>query len=482
MKSKLYTWPVFGIMILLIFLLLPPIKPLTPIGMKVVGIFLFTIIWWATASIGYTSILCIALFVMTGVMTPTEAFAASWGNWVVLFLIGVFGLSEGLKITGFSHRFALWFMTRPFTGGHPWMSVAMLLLACIILGSVMTSVATCVVFMAIAEPMLDTMGYKKGDRFAAMLMMGIAWAATACSIITPIAHPCNIVMIELVQRDFGYTISFAQWLAFGLPMGLLTYFVLLGAFRFVVNPDMSRYSLNSIEYLREEASRLGEMKLVEKLALGVLIAAIACWILPGIAGNIIPDVGSYLKRIGYAVPALTGASLLCFFQVSKQPTLTFQKWMQDGVEWNTMALVAAIMAIGSAIGNQETGISQLMTSIFQPLARSVPFYLIVLISLFWVVLQTNIMSNLVSTTIVYTIMMPVAVLTEAGNPMALGATIASASYFAFSLPSATAVTAIVIGSGWVSIGFMARYGFIFVIPIALLFAFVCYPLASLILH
>ena len=138
------------------------------------------------------------------------------------------------------------------------------------------------------------------------------------------------------------------------------------------------------------------------------------------------------------------------------------------------------MAIGSIIGKPETGIPQLLTNIFQPIAQGVPFFVFLLISVFWVVLQTNIMSNLVSMTLVYTIMVPVAVAVGLGNPIALGATIAAASNYAFSLPSATTTTAIAIGSGWVSVGFMGRYGITLIIPIALAFAFICYPFASLI--
>jgi sodium-dependent dicarboxylate transporter 2/3/5 len=90
------------------------------------------------------------------------------------------------------------------------------------------------------------------------------------------------------------------------------------------------------------------------------------------------------------------------------------------------------------------------------------------------------MSNMVSTTLVYTVMMPIFVTIGRGNPIALGTALSGASYFALSLPSATAVTAIVIGSGWVPVSFMARYGLLFIIPVVLLFSFVHYPLASII--
>jgi len=448
--------------------------------MKTIGVFLFTIIWWITVGISYPSLICIALLAMTGVMTPKAAFAASFGNWIILFLIGCFGLNECLRTTGFSHRFALWFITRPFCAGRPWMLMAMFLLACTLLGSVMSSTATCIVFIGIAAPMLEVLGYKKGDTFAAMVMMGIAWAATASLSMTPIAHVGNIMMMEWIQRDLGYTITFPQWMLFGIPAGLLVYLVILSALRYIVRPDVEKMSSMTTEYIREITGKMGAMKLEEKIALGVFLLVVACWMLPGLAGKLLPEVSAYLSEIGYAIPALLGASLLCLIRVKNQPLLSFQQWMLEGVEWGSVALAAAVFAMGMAVGNPETGIAELLSGVFQPVASGVPFFIFLLITLFWVVSQTNVMSNLVSMTLVYTIMVPVAAAAGIGNTVALGATISAASNYAFSLPSATTTTAIVVGSGWVSMGFLARYGVMLIIPIVLLFTFVCYPLATLI--
>jgi len=264
--------------------------------------------------------------------------------------------------------------------------------------------------MAIAEPMLEALDYKKGDRFAAMFMMGIAWAATASLSMTPIAHAGNIMVMEWVRSAFDYVIGFPQWMLFGIPMGLLVYLMVLGTFRYVVRPDVSRITGITTEYIREVTGKMGAMKLVEKLAVGIFLGVVICWMLPGITGNMLPGVSAYLGKLGYAIPPLIGACLLCIIRVRNQPLITFQQWM-TGVPWSTISLCAAIMVIGGAIGNPETGIPQLLTNIFQPIARAVPFYILLFISVFGVVMQTNLMSNLVSMTLVYKIMVPVAVAT-----------------------------------------------------------------------
>jgi sodium-dependent dicarboxylate transporter 2/3/5 len=236
----------------------------------------------------------------------------------------------------------------------------------------------------------------------------------------------------------------------------------------------------TIAEIRLAAGDLGKMKTEEKLSLGVFLAVVVCWMLPGVSEGMVPGVAAFFNKIGYAVPPLAGACLLCMIRVGGRPLLTFRQWMNDGVEWGSTMLCAAIMAIGVALSAPGTGISELLTGIFQPLAESVPAWAFILISIAWVVLQTNLMPNLVSMTLVYSVMVPVAAAAGIGNPVALGAAITAASNCAFSLPSATTTTALVVGTGWVRVGFLGRHGAVLLIPLVLVFTFVCYSLCSII--
>ncbi|MFC1991847.1 SLC13 family permease [Chloroflexota bacterium] len=477
MKNTWWIAPVVAMAILLIFVLLPPLSLLTPLGMKVVGILFFTIILWVFVGISYPSLISLALFAVLGVMTPKELFAVSMGNWIVIFIIACLGLADGLRATGFSCRFALWFMSRPFTRNRPWMLLAMTMLASTILGAIMSSTAAFIVFMSVVTPMLEAAGYKKGDHFATVFMMGLAWATTAAFMITPIGHGSNVLLIEWVERDIGYIITFAKWIAVGIPVGLLIYILVLGILRLGIRPDVSQFSASATEYVAGERDKLGRITLEEKLAVGIFLGVVVCWVLPGVVSGILPGISAYLKEIGYAVPALIGAGLLCIIRTKNQPLLSFTEWMRN-MEWGAIMLIIAIMAIGAAIGTPGTGIPELLTGIFTPIAQNAPFPVFLFVSILWAGFQTNIMSNLVTAILVYTIMVPAAIAAGIGNPAALGFSIFAATRSAFAFPSATVVTALVIGSGWVPVGFMLRWGLITIIPIVLVIAFICYPLAA----
>jgi solute carrier family 13 (sodium-dependent dicarboxylate transporter), member 2/3/5 len=469
----------YGVMVALLvfFSVVPPVEPLTVSGMRALGIFLATVVGWIFFGTGYISMLCIALFALFGVMTPTEAFSSSWGNWLVIFMISCFGMSEGLRATGFSRRFALWFVSRRFSRGRPWLLVAMFLLGCTLMGAVMSLTVTTIVFMAIAQPMLEGLGYKKGDLFSSMVMMGIAWAATASSSMTPIGHALNVLIINWVEVDFGITMSFAKFMMVGIPMGLAVFGLLFLIFRFVVRPDVQQFGDMTTKYIKDESSKIGPMRVEEKWAVGIFLSVVFIWISPSIFSGILPEMSLYIKNMGYAIPAVIGACLMCIIKVKDRPVVSFRDWMVNGVEWTTIALCAAVMILGAAISKEETGIQLFVTKLFEPIINDAPFNTSLMITLLWTVLQTNIMSNTVSGSLVYRIMVPATAAAGVGNPAAFAYVISAVANYAFILPSATTSTAIAVGSGWVPVKVMAKYGLLMVIPVVLLFTFIGYPFA-----
>ncbi len=471
----------YGVILAILFssFVITPPDPLTPLGMRAMGIFLATVAGWIFFGTGYISVLCVVLFALFGVMTPAEAFANSWGSWLVIFMISCFGMSEGLRVTGFSRRFAIWFISRRFSRGKPWLLVTMFLLGCTLMGAVMSLTVTTIVFMAIAQPMLEGLGYKKGDVFSSMVMMGIAWAATASSAMTPIGHVLNVLIIEWLETDFGITMPFAHFMMVGIPLGLIVFGLVLLVFRFVVRPDVAQFGGMAAKFIETESAKMGPMKLEEKWAVGIFLSVVFLWISPGIFSRIAPGMGLYIKNMGYAVPAVVGACMMCIVKVKDRPVLSYREWMANGVEWTTISLCAAVMVIGAAIGKEETGIQAFLTKLFQPIVDKAPPNILVMITLLWTVLQTNAMSNTVTGSLVYRIMVP-ATAAGMGNSAAFAFVISAAANYAFVLPSATTSTAIVVGSGWVPVRFLAKYGLLMVIPVVLLLTFIGYPYAAMI--
>lgn len=288
MKSRSIISLAAAALVLLFFSLSKPISPITPMGMRVVGIFISTMILWLFEGIGYPSILAISLLIVLNTMSMKDAFALSLGNNLAIFIIAAFGLAEAMRLTGFARRFAFWFVSRPFTAGRPWAMISMFLFSALLMGCFTSGSATCVTLMPIAESLLVELGYKKGDHMAATLMTALAWSATVAFVATPIGHGSNLMFIDWIKRDTGYAISFPLWIAAGFPLAFLMFLMILAYFRFIVRPDAMRFRDAAARWVHDEGDKLGPMRLEEKIAFGAFIIVVVIWLAPAFSLDLCP--------------------------------------------------------------------------------------------------------------------------------------------------------------------------------------------------
>ena len=200
-----------GLLLLVLLPLLPPLAPITSLGMGRVGLLAFATLWWVAAPVPLpvTTIAALAWGVLTGVLSPAEAFAADAGG-IVWFIIGAFGLSAALEANGFSRRSRA-LVREPAVGagtaaarccsrcGHRRSSTS----------SVMSNVVVVMVFLPLVVGDLLLAGTAQGrSRFAETNTMGLAWMANIGGIVTPIGTPTNALGIGLIATATGRSVGF----------------------------------------------------------------------------------------------------------------------------------------------------------------------------------------------------------------------------------------------------------------------------------
>ena len=168
--------------------LIPAPEPMTDTGMEIVGVFIMATYLWITVETGWTSILVVSMVAISGAMSATAAIKGSFGDWMFAFLMACMLVNHVLSETGISRRIAVWFITRKFVKGRPYIIVLMFFAAMFVLGLGMTSSATCVMFLALAKEILDTCGYDRKDKFSQFLFCCIAAITIAGNGMTAIGH------------------------------------------------------------------------------------------------------------------------------------------------------------------------------------------------------------------------------------------------------------------------------------------------------
>ncbi|MCI8870840.1 MAG: SLC13 family permease [Lawsonibacter sp.] len=476
--AKKLVFTAAGVLLVLFGGYLPPLFGLNALGMQVAGIFLGTILLWMFVSVTWPSLLCIVALILTPLYTYSSALSGSMGGWITSFVLFSSVVTYTLRQTGFLKRVAVWFVTRPFAKKNPWLFLGLLFFAPLFIGSFMSPIPAFVVCLPIAEQIFAELKYEKGDRFPQIVVLGILFFASLSTAATPIAHTVTTMALSLYENDMGAPVSFVSYTIFGVVSCVVVFLAAMLLTKFVCRPDVDRIrNLDSSVLTREVAP----MTRQEGYTLAVFLVVVAMWLLPGIIKPVLPGAASAISGLGTPTPAIIGAVVLCILHVDGKPLMNFNEAMTKGVPWGAVFMVAATSILGSALTNEEAGITALVSGALAPVIGNMPPIVFVLfISLFTVII-TNFASNTVTVTLMYSISLP---LVYGGaiagvNPAALTCVIGAGACVACATPPSTAHAAIAAGTGWLKTDTMLKYGLLWSVTAAVLFAVVGYPIGAM---
>ena len=468
-------------------LTLPAPAPITDLGMARMGLLALAITWWLATPLplAMTTLAMLGIGVGIGALTVNGAFAHS-SSWVLWFVIGSFGLATALETTGVNRRFALVFLDQRWARGHAFRFLLMFLVSATLMSAVMANTVVAVIWLSLALKIYRMLDVAHDDPLVEANTLGIAWATNIGGIATPVGNGSNAAAIGLIASATGITVTFLQWTIIGTVLTVIFMGTALLVFRFGVvggasafeRPDMSAF-------IAHERHLLGPMPVAERWAVGWFVVAIVLWFVPDIARYTLPaDVASAIqKNLHMSVPALLVPIAMCLVPVpdpARRYVLTWPEWMQ-GVDWSLVIFIGGVMGLGSAVGEDATGLPAYMQAVLQPMLSGLSEYSLVLALSVGVVFVTSLISNMVTLAIFLPLGVTLSKSLGVGDPVALGVVLGIGASLAYLLPSGTTTNAIVAGSGYLRVGTMIRHGAILLVLHALLLAFVGYPLAKFVL-
>ena len=468
---------VIGLLCIFGFRFLPPVLGLSELGMQILGIFIGTIILWLFVSVTWPSVVCIFALMLTPLFTYESVLQGSMGSWVTSFVMFSSMVTYCLGQTGFLRRCAVWFITRPIAKKNQWLFLGLFFLAPLVIGSFMSPVPTFIVFVPIAEQIFKELGYQPEERFPQMIMLSLLCFSSLSTITTPIAHTVPILGMSLYQEDTGTAIDFVKYTVFGIISAAVIFILIMLMLKYIFKPDTSKLRNLDTEVLLKDAE---PMSREEKYTLAVFAGVVFLWMIPGIISPVLPGVSAFISGLGTPTPAIIGVILLCMMRVNGKHLMEFGKAMKEGVPWGAVIMVAGTMVLGSALTNEEAGITDAVVSAISPLIGNLSPMIFVLIVSLWTVIQTNFASNTVTVTLVYSVALPLVYSGAIGgvDPAALTCIIGAGAAIAMATPPSTAHAAIAVGTGWLKTDIMFKYGMIMSVIAAVVLAFVGYPIAA----
>ena len=467
-----------GVFLTLCGRFLPSVFGLNELGMQVSCIFIGTILLWMFVSVTWPSLLCIVALILSPLYTYSSALNGAMGGWITSFVLFSSMVTYALRQTGFLKRVAVWFATRPMSQKSPWLFLGLLFIAPLFIGSFMSPIPAFVVCLPIAEQIFAELKYEKGDMFPQVTVLGILFFASLSTAATPIAHTVTTMALSLYQNDMGRPVNFVSYTIFGVVSCVVIFFVAMLLTKFVCRPEVERVkNLDSSILARE----LQPMTKQEKYTLAVFLIVVAMWLLPGIIAPIFPSAAKAINTLGTPTPAIIGTIILCIIEVDGKPLMNFGETVTKGVPWGAVFMVAATSILGSALTNKDAGITAVVSNALSPLINGLsPIVFVMFVSVATVVI-TNFASNTVTVTLMYSISLPLVYggAIEGVNPAALTCVIGASACVACATPPSTAHAAIAAGTGWINPDTMLKYGLLWSVAAAVIFAAVGYPLASM---
>ena len=468
-----------AIIICIIGFSLPGLGALSSDAVKLLALFIASLLMWIFVAIDWPSLLTILALGLVPAIGFGEAFSSAFGNSTVAFLIFTFALVYPLSKTNFVKRCTVFFITNPLAAKGPWFFVIGLLAAVTFMGLFISPSVLFVAFMPFLEDIFKTLDLKKGSPSAKMLMTCSAICINLSSGMTAIGHVWPTLAIGYYNSATGYNIGQFEYMAFGIPAGLLIIALVLAVYRFILYPaDLKSLDLKKAEALKK---RIPQIEKSEKIILAVLALTVFLWVMPSLLSGVWPAFYELLNSYTSAFPPLLGCLILFCINIDNKPLLDFKEACTKGIMWGSVLMTAAATALGAALTSSEIGISAFLSTYLGPLAQNLSPLLMIMFFMAWALIETNFSSNIVTTTVVSSVALSILTALPQGS-INIGAVLAMIGFAAavcnMTPAGQSTVNTVAIGSGYTDTKTMFFIGLITAIIAFIVLVFLAYPLAS----
>ena len=120
-KTKMYyIHSAIGLAIMFLFGFLPPFDPITPLGMKFLGIFIGLCYLWSFVDMGWPILASFVAIISLGCMPITQIYTSAFANSTLMLCLFMMLVMMPLAESGVFDYAAAWVLKQKILQGHPW--------------------------------------------------------------------------------------------------------------------------------------------------------------------------------------------------------------------------------------------------------------------------------------------------------------------------------------------------------------------------
>lgn len=453
-KSK-YIHCLITLVIMTFFGMIPAPEPITPYGMKILGIFIGAIyalsavdvLWGAlVAIIG----LGIAAGDVAGVLASALGSPLIWG--ILIMQVILMALQQEC-VTKF---IAEWIISRKVLKGRPWLFSFALQMGVFVL-AIVNPIAAALLFWEIIGTICDEVKIERTSPWG-MLMTFMTCATAGLAVVSLPVINNGLVISNQYAAVTGTPLNGIQYLLAALPLCIACVLLILLVSKFFFKIDVS-----AIANMDSSITDKGTLKLSgrQKGLLITFIAIIICLLIPSILPKSWAPVG-LLANLGIFGIAGIAALVLCILHVDGKPLMDFQSAASGGIRWAPIFMTGIVVPVSGFLTAQETGIMDFVRNILTPILKGKSPYIFAVIVVLVGVVLTNAAQNLIVVSLLLPIVYAMSETFDI-NLAAVTVLITMATHAAWLLPSAAPVAGLLHANKDVEKSFIFKKGSIFLV-------------------
>lgn len=385
-----YVHVVIGLAMMFGFQFLPAFPEVTPLGMKVLGIFIGMIYLWTFTDTVWPSLLGLIALEVTGCSSIATIYTGSFGDKtavLLLFSLMFFGVIGDAKIPDYMGQ---WFLTLKISKGRPLVFCFAFIFGAYILSAMAGNLASLMIFWPILQGLVEKIGYDRKDKFIPIMMFGVFFGAALGQPALPIKGG-NLVVIAAFQKVSGMEVNSFAYIAFNLciSIALILMFVLL--MKFVFRANLA--PLKSIDPAYFEANKPEPMSTRQKTMVFILVA----YLIIAIASGIMPKtwaITQFLKGMDASGIMICTLVIMCLLRIDGEPLFNIKQGSKH-VNWSVYALILVVLYIATLLTSDDTGIKNLIVYVLGPILGGKGVFVFSALVLIIAVLLTNVANNAV---------------------------------------------------------------------------------------
>ncbi len=414
--------------------LLPPFGEMTPMGMKLLGVFVGGVYGWIVDGLIWSSILGIVGLASLGLYSdPATAFGQIFGNPTSVLILSACFLCAYVEVLDLSQVIIGWMLNLKACKKNVYVMIYFFFLADLVVAVLSNSLIAIMLFCDFYRRMIKNTSIQKHSITNSFWVCGIAFVAAYSELVVPF-KPVAVIIMGFYTANTGEIFSPLLYCACFIPSILIMIFVYLLIGKFILRIDFSEFQAIEVEKVAPTKK--------QKVALYFLLAFLIVILLPDTLGEI--QAFAFLKQMGTATVALAFIAFMMLFRVDNEPVLDIQK-LSAKFPWAVFLMISFSMGYSTFLAAEEIGLSATLRTVLTPLLEAVSPLVFVIIIVALAVILTNLLNNMVTLMLFVSALFMMADSLTGININAVFVLLGVASFTACATPAASSTAALAFG-------------------------------------